>query len=89
MGDGTPVTVDIYGTGAQCMECHRSRRNAADYTEDPSNGSSHFGPHHGPQADMLIGANAPDFGWELPSSAHAAALENACADCHMYGDGCN
>ena len=85
LGDGTPVTVELYGTGAQCMECHRSRRNAAEYTEDPSNGSSHYGPHHGPQADMLIGANAPDYGIPLPSSPHAV-LGNACVDCHMAGD---
>jgi hypothetical protein len=86
LGDGTPVTFADYGTGAQCMECHRSRRVAATYAADTSNASSHYGPHHGPQADMLIGKNAPDFGIELPSSPHAAATKNACVDCHMAGD---
>ncbi len=83
LGDGTPVTFDLYGTGAQCMECHRSRRDAAVYASDPNSGSSHFGPHHGPQADMLIGANAPAFGVELPSSPHDVAGGNSCVDCHM------
>ncbi len=83
LGDGTPVTFDKYGTGAQCMECHRSRRNAEEYTNDPNNGSPYFGAHHGPQADMLIGANAPNFGIKLPSSPHATAIDNACVGCHM------
>ncbi|MCB9205949.1 MAG: T9SS type A sorting domain-containing protein [Ignavibacteriales bacterium] len=85
LGDGTPVTVELYGTGAQCMECHRSRRVAAEYTNNPANGSSHFGPHHGPQSDMLIGANTPDFGFKLPSSAHNR-IPNSCVSCHMAGD---
>ena len=86
LGDGTPVTVELYGTGAQCMECHRSRRDAASYSFDPSNASSHYGPHHGPQADMLIGANVPDFGFDLPSSPHSR-IPNSCVSCHMYGEG--
>jgi Secretion system C-terminal sorting domain/Cytochrome c552 len=86
LGDGTPITFEKYGTGAQCMECHRSRRYAVEYASDPNSGSSHFGPHHGPQADMLIGANAPDFGVTFPSSPHAVAGENSCVDCHMAGE---
>jgi Secretion system C-terminal sorting domain/Cytochrome c552/Cytochrome c554 and c-prime len=86
LGDGTPVTFDQYGTGAQCMECHRSRRLAATYANDINNESSHYGPHHGPQADMLIGGNGPNYGIEFQSSPHAQATENACVDCHMAGD---
>ena len=86
LGDGTPVTYEQYGTGSQCMECHRARRNAVEYTSDIGNQSSHYGPHHGPQADMLIGANAPDFGVDLSTSPHAVATENACVDCHMSGE---
>ena len=86
LGDGTPVTFEKYGTGAQCMECHRSRRYAKEYASNPASGSSHFGPHHGPQADMLIGANAPDFGVKFPTSPHAL-LGNSCVDCHMSNAG--
>ena len=46
----------------------------------------HYGAHHGPQADMLLGKNAPDFGMELPTSPHAVDGGNACVDCHMSGD---
>ncbi|MFC2103630.1 T9SS type A sorting domain-containing protein [Bacteroidota bacterium] len=86
LGDGAPITFELYGTGSQCMECHRSRRNGPEYSSDIENASSHYGPHHGPQADMLIGANAPDFGVQLPSSPHSVATENACVDCHMAGE---
>jgi hypothetical protein len=86
LGDGAPITFELYGTGSQCMECHRSRRNAVEYTSDIGNASSHYGPHHGPQADMLIGANTPDFGIQFISSAHYVATENACVDCHMGGE---
>ena len=86
LGDGTPITFELYGTGSQCMECHRSRRFAFEYASDIGNASSHYGPHHGPQADMLIGANVPDFGIQLPTSPHSVATENACVDCHMAGE---
>ncbi len=86
LGDGTPITFELYGTGSQCMECHRSRRYAYEYASDIDNASSHYGPHHGPQADMLIGANVPDFGIQFPSSPHDVATENACVDCHMAGE---
>ena len=86
LGDGTPITMDLYGTGAQCMDCHRSRRYAAEYASDVENASSHYGAHHGPQGDMLIGANAPDYGITFPTSPHAIAGGNACVDCHMEGE---
>ncbi|KAB2845625.1 MAG: ammonia-forming cytochrome c nitrite reductase subunit c552 [Melioribacteraceae bacterium] len=86
LGDGTPISFELYGTGAQCIDCHRSRRQAATYAEDIKNGSAHFGAHHGPQGDMLLGKNAPDYGIEFPSSPHAVAGGNACVDCHMAGE---
>jgi len=85
LGDGTTISMELYGTGAQCMDCHRSRRYAVEYASDPDNASSHYGAHHGPQADMLIGANAPDYGITFPTSPHAIAGGNACVDCHMEG----
>jgi hypothetical protein len=78
--DGTAITGG--GTGMLCMNCHQSRRNAAEYalTAAPS---SHFGPHHGPQADMLAGTNGFTYGQTIPSSAHIFAIENTCVACHM------
>jgi hypothetical protein len=98
LGDGTSVTFEEYGSGALCMHCHRSRRNAATYAEDPDNASSHYGAHHGPEADMLLGANTPLFRddegnlIQFPSSPHGVAVlpgesqGNACVNCHMAGE---
>ena len=86
LGDGTTYSFAQYGTGTQCMDCHRSRRYAADYASNVNNQSSHYGAHHGPQADMLLGKNAPDYGIQFPSSPHAVAGGNACVDCHMAGE---
>jgi len=92
LGDGTPVTFEKYGSGSLCMQCHRSRRNAATYADDPDNASSHYGAHHGPEADLLLGVNAPNFGVDFPSSPHGVAVlpgedhTNACVNCHMAGN---
>lgn len=97
LGDGTPVTMQLYGTGATCMQCHRARVNGPTYSENPANASSHYGPHHGPQADLMLAANHPVFkdanGNEIqfPSSPHAVAVlpdhdqGDACVNCHMGG----
>jgi hypothetical protein len=80
LADGTAVTSG--GMGMLCMNCHRSRQNASVYaTTTP--GSSHFGPHHGPQADMLEGTNGFTYGQQIPSSAHAWAADDTCVTCHM------
>jgi hypothetical protein len=83
LGNGFVVTAG--GNGKLCMNCHKSRRDAIDYTNTYlSHLSSHYGPHHGPQADMLLGQNVADFGLSLPTSAHWAAATDACLDCHMF-----
>lgn len=79
------VEVTEGGLGTLCMNCHKSRRDAKDYTDNYLDHiSSHYGPHHGPQADMLMATNVPTFGKTLPTSGHLKATENACVDCHMY-----
>jgi Cytochrome c554 and c-prime len=78
--DGTVVT--NAGEGALCMECHHARQNAAVYAAT-TKGSTYFGPHEGPQADMLEGVNGFTYGQTIPSSAHANAVSNTCVTCHM------
>src|SRR5262249_55731940 len=80
LADGTQVTTA--GEGALCMECHQSRQNASKYV-DTTVGSAYWGPHEGPQADMLAGTNGYTYGQEIPSSAHQYAVTNTCVDCHM------
>ncbi|HEV2394306.1 MAG TPA: hypothetical protein VG146_18300 [Verrucomicrobiae bacterium] len=78
--DGTVIT--NAGEGLLCMECHHARQNATTYAATAA-GSPYFGPHHGPQADMLEGANGFTYGKAIPSSAHRDAVTNACVTCHM------
>ncbi len=80
------TTVTNGGMGQLCMNCHMARVEAnsyADGTSTNSNISSHFGPHHGPQSDMLQGANAYTYGKEIPSSAHSKAVSDTCVACHL------
>ena len=80
LADGTKVTTA--GMGTLCMNCHQSRQNAAVYAAKTA-GSAHFGPHQGPQADMLLGTNGFTYGKTIPSSAHADVVADTCANCHM------
>ena len=82
LGNGVELTQG--GTGVLCMNCHKSRRNGIEYTNDYLNHlSTHYGPHHGPQADMLYATNVPTWGENLPTSPHLSATEDACVTCHM------
>jgi hypothetical protein len=78
--DGTKVT--DAGAGMLCMNCHQARVNASVYAATTA-GSSRFGPHHGPQGDMLEGINGFTYGQMIPSSAHAFVVEDTCVACHM------
>ncbi|HTX37575.1 MAG TPA: multiheme c-type cytochrome [Bryobacteraceae bacterium] len=79
LADGTKITTT--GEGILCMQCHQSRMNVA--SVDSTAGSAHFGPHEGPQSDMLMGTNGYTYGQEIPSSAHQFVVTNTCIDCHM------
>ncbi len=86
-------TVTKGGNGQLCMTCHQSRSDVATKVTDkaPFYGfSSHYGPHHGPQTDMLFGQNAYQFGnANLTGLSTHAGLENACVTCHMQTRGYN
>ncbi|HUB77848.1 MAG TPA: multiheme c-type cytochrome [Bryobacteraceae bacterium] len=81
LADGTKVTSSVVGEGILCMQCHQSRLKAS--AVDTTTGSAHFGPHEGPQADMLMGTNGYTYGKTITSSAHQYVTTNACIDCHM------
>lgn len=74
------IEVTDGGTGKVCMNCHKSRRDGESYAVEYH---SHFGPHYGPQTDMLQGTNAVEYGQEIVSSTHIYAVENSCSSCHM------
>jgi len=80
------TTITNGGLGQLCMNCHMARVEANSYvdgTSTNSNISSHFGPHHGPQTDMLEGVNAITYGKEIPSSGHSKAVKDTCVACHL------
>jgi hypothetical protein len=88
-GDGTVITNG--GEGNLCMECHHSRNGSAvtnvlNYQAGQATwaaGSSSFGPHDGPQGDMIEAINGITYGKVMPSSAHRYTVTNSCVGCHM------
>jgi hypothetical protein len=91
LGDGTTVPLTgndsrgyavTAGEGILCMQCHQARVNASTYVNSTA-GSAHYGPHEGPQADMLMGTNGYTYGQSIPTSAHQFVVPNTCVTCHM------
>ncbi len=81
LADGQTV-ISNGGSGTLCMNCHQSRQNASVYAATAA-ASAHFGPHDGPQSDMLAGANGFTYGKFIPSSAHGDMVQDSCTNCHM------
>jgi hypothetical protein len=77
------------GQGNLCVNCHQARRavDEADADGNVEITSTHWGPHHGPQSNMLYGlAGGGDV--EGSPSAHATMVEDTCVACHL-GEGDN
>ena len=88
MPDGTVVT--NAGLGAICLECHHNRNGSAtnqivNYPKGLNTwvGGSSFGPHDGPQGDLIEGVNAFTYGQNIPSAAHREVVTDLCVGCHM------
>jgi hypothetical protein len=77
-----PTVITTGGKGKICMNCHQGRRDTLSYVK-PGAGSPYFGPHHGPQTDMLAGKNAWTYGQQIPSSSHLVAVPDTCVACHL------
>lgn len=84
------------GAGNLCINCHRARTAVDDaltdaaWTADPTAWveiSSHWGAHHGPQAEMIAGINAWVPTGETSAGASSHYTTNAadtCVTCHHY-----
>ena len=73
------------GDGNLCATCHRARRGADYYdvgvgTEFTVT-SSHMGPHHGAEPEMLMGVGA--VGISDSVSVHYTLVEDGCPTCHI------
>jgi hypothetical protein len=79
------------GMGQLCMNCHHSRYNVATKVTStaPYYGfSNYYGPHQNPQADMLFGQNAYEYGEQIAGlQTHGIAVKDACVTCHMQDVG--
>jgi hypothetical protein len=73
------------GAGNTCVVCHQARRDVAVYVTASNNISSRYGPHHGPQGDLLFGSNGYeyedyDYG-DTPQ--HRTLTSGGCVECHV------
>jgi hypothetical protein len=74
-----------HGAGNLCANCHHSRTDVRTIGDDQST-NSRFGPHHGPQGDMINGSGGyefPGLSYTFPNSPHATQVRDACVGCHM------
>ncbi|MDV2990325.1 MAG: hypothetical protein P3T54_09315 [Dehalogenimonas sp.] len=88
--DAVPMLIDstkIYDAGSSnlCANCHQSRTPAP----VPGGGvvaipNTHYGPHHGPQATMLLSIGG--YGLVDDPNPHATQVEGGCVTCHMADD---
>ncbi|MBT8477932.1 MAG: hypothetical protein KJO06_03375 [Gemmatimonadetes bacterium] len=86
-GDEEAATIEGYGPGQTCVQCHKARRNNANVANQIAVGYGHFGPHGSPQGDMFIGNGS----YEIPgydysgarTSTHNMAVTDGCVTCHM------
>jgi hypothetical protein len=74
-------------TGANlCANCHHARYSADNITANQEV-HRYWGPHHGPQSDLLIGTNGYEYaglGYDYGSTGHASVgTDNGCIKCHM------
>jgi len=73
-----------YGSGNLCANCHHSRYSVDDIV-DGIGVSPYWGPHHGPQGDLIAGTNGYEFdAYEYESTGHGnIGGGNSCVGCHM------
>ncbi len=74
-----------HGSANLCANCHHSRQSSA-VIADGISVHRYWGPHLGPQGDLLTGANGYEFAGETYESEHAHATNytgDGCIGCHM------
>ena len=74
------------GAGNLCANCHQARSRATDLVKPtPANRiAPYWGPHHGPEADLLLGTNRYEYpGKSYSSTPHGRIIADSCVTCHM------
>jgi hypothetical protein len=87
------ITVDMENSNL-CANCHQSRRNEPNVTNPGSEfeiTSTHYGPHHGSQINLLYGVTFAEIAGSASYPAEGSHPHSAlgCTGCHMseYGEG--
>jgi hypothetical protein len=73
------------GNSNTCAMCHQGNEADPAIAVADTITNKRWGPHHGPQSNMLAGHGAYDFGTPI-SATHphnGAGVPNGCVDCHM------
>lgn len=89
------VTMDLNGNNNICGNCHQSRRGEPNFTNPGETfkiTSTHYGAHHGPEANVLAGVGFAEIPGSIayPEAGYGNHLaEASCTGCHMaeFGDG--
>lgn len=81
----TLVDGDTYDQGVDnlCANCHQARTSPSGIGDNFVVTSSHYGPHHGPQADIMLATLGYEYdAYSYESSGHTG-IEKGCIGCHM------
>ena len=78
------------GKGNLCANCHQPEAALPAAADDGTIkvDSTHWGPHHGPEAGMMLGVGGTSDVTGTPSP-HYAQVTDTCVACHMGGDAAN
>lgn len=76
-------TVFDRGNANTCATCHHARADVNTYVVDDDTLSNHWGPHHGVQADMLMGTNAYEYSGVTGGPSPHGSVADGCLHCHM------
>jgi hypothetical protein len=80
--------LEVQGNSNLCANCHQSRRaepNIASPGETFEITSTHYGPHHGAQANVLAGVGFAEIAGSIayPAAGSSYHLTASCTGCHM------
>jgi hypothetical protein len=81
------ITVSGWGAGQVCGQCHHARRDRDQVMGQIEEGSSHPGPHHSAQSDMVLGYGSYEiegYTYDRTPNHSTSIFSNMCVDCHMH-----
>jgi formate-dependent nitrite reductase cytochrome c552 subunit len=80
----TGITFDV-GSANLCANCHHARGAVNDMVTADAQVYNRWGPHHGPQGDLLIASNGYEYDgldYDYENTGHGAN-DDGCIMCHM------